>query len=78
MAAAIEKKFGITAKLKEGHNGIYEVTINGNVVYTNQGKFGQLPTNEEILGEIRKYKDPLPGGDITTTEVSSSSNQNVD
>jgi len=78
LAAAIEKKFGYTAKLKGGHNGIYEVTINGNVVYTNQGKCSQFPTNEEIIGDIRKYKDPLPGEDITTTEVSLSSNQNVD
>ena len=60
LAAAIEKEFGIIAKLKEGHNGIYEVAINGNVVYTNQSACGQLPTDEEIFQEIRKYKDPLP------------------
>lgn len=60
LAAAIEKKFGITAKLKEGHNSIYEVAINGNVVYTNQSACGQFPTDEEIFQEIRKYKDPLP------------------
>lgn len=61
LVAEIRKKFGITAKLKEGHEGIYEVTINGNVFYTNQGACGQLPTNEEILQVIRKYRAPLLG-----------------
>lgn len=60
LAAAIEKKFGIIAKLEEGHNGIYEVVVNGNVVYTNQSACGQFPTDEEVFQEIRKYKDPLP------------------
>ncbi len=69
LAAVIKKKFGITAKLIEGHNGIYKVTINSNVVYTNQGKCSQLPRNEVILGEIRKYKDLLPGEEITATEA---------
>lgn len=61
LVVEIRKKFGITAKLKEGHNGIYEVTINGYIFYTNQSACGQLPTNEDILQEIRKYRDPLLG-----------------
>ncbi len=64
LAAAIEKTFGITAELLEGHDGIYEVAINGHTVYTNQKKCGQLPEKEEILQEIRKYKDPLPEADM--------------
>lgn len=59
MAATIESEFGIIAELKEGHNAIYKVTINGNVVYTNQNRCGQFPTNEEILQEVRKYKNLL-------------------
>ena len=43
----------------EGHDGIFEVAINGNVVYTNQSVCSKLPENEEIFREIHKYKDPL-------------------
>jgi hypothetical protein len=64
LAAAIEAKFGLKATLNEGHNGIYEVTINGDVVYTNQGQCSQgLPTDEQIFEEIGKYTDPLPDVD---------------
>ncbi|TET80834.1 hypothetical protein E3J38_04910 [candidate division TA06 bacterium] len=60
MAAAIDKAFGITAKLKEGHGGIYEVAINDNVVYNKKEKGGRFPENEEIFREIRKYTNPHP------------------
>jgi hypothetical protein len=68
LAAAIEKTFGITAKLIEGHNGIYEVTVNKEIIYTNQGRCSQLPTDREILGKIRQYKESLPGEDLKMTE----------
>jgi hypothetical protein len=44
----------------EGHNGIFEVTINSKVIYTNQKQCGRLPTKEEVLHEISTYKDLLP------------------
>ncbi len=61
LAARIKDIFGITPQLVDGHNGIYAVTINGKVVVTNQGKCSGIPTDEEILQEIRKHKSPLPG-----------------
>ena len=61
LAARIKDIFGIASQLVEGHNGIYEVAINGQVVVTNQGKCSVIPTGEEILQEIRKQKSPLPG-----------------
>jgi hypothetical protein len=64
LAAAIEEKFGITPKLKEGHNDIYEVAINGDIFYTNQKECGRFPENKEIFQEISRYKDPLPGQDM--------------
>lgn len=69
LVAVIEKKFGISAKLIEGHNGIYEVNVNNKIVYTNHGRCGQIPTEGEILGKIRRYKEPLPGEDLKMTEV---------
>jgi hypothetical protein len=61
LAARIKDVFGIIPQLVDGHNGIYEVAINGKAVVTNQGKCRGIPTDEEILQEIRKHKSPLPG-----------------
>jgi hypothetical protein len=61
LAARIKGFFGITPQLVEGHKGIYEVSINGQVAVTNQGKCSGIPSDEEILQEIRKHKSPLPG-----------------
>jgi hypothetical protein len=61
LAARIKDIFGIIPLLVEGHNGIYNVSINGQVAVTNQGKCTGIPTDEEILQEIRKHTAPLPG-----------------
>lgn len=61
LAARIGDIFGISPQLLEGHNGIYEVAINGKVVVTNQGKCSGVPSDEAILQEIRKHLYPLPG-----------------
>jgi len=61
LAARVKDIFGITPRLVEGHNGIYEVAINGKVVVTNQGKCSGIPSDEAILQEIRKHQSPLPG-----------------
>ena len=60
LAARIKEIFGITPQLLEGHNGIYEVFINGQVIATNQGKCTGMPNEDEILSAVRKYKTPLP------------------
>jgi len=57
----IREIFGISPNLVEGHNGIYEVAIDGKVVVTNQGKCSGIPSDEEILQDIRRYHSPLPG-----------------
>ena len=36
LAGTIESAFNIKASLIEGHNGIYEVSVNGSTIYTNQ------------------------------------------
>jgi hypothetical protein len=61
LAARIKDIFGITPQLIDGHNGIYEVVIDGHVVVTNQGKCSGVPAEDEILSIVRKYKSPLPG-----------------
>ena len=57
------------APLQKGHDGIYEVTLNGDRIYTNQGKCSRLPTVGEVKGIIAKYVDPLPGEKLEMTEV---------
>jgi predicted Rdx family selenoprotein len=57
MAAEIRSRFGITPKLKEGHGGIFTVTIDDLVIYTNGGQCGCLPDNEEVLQRIGKYEE---------------------
>lgn len=69
LAAEIRKTFGVAVELLEGHDGIYEVTLNGDMVYTNQGKCSRLPTVGEVKGIIAKYVDPLPGEKLEMTEV---------
>jgi Rdx family len=51
LQAAIKNKYGITAVLKEGYGGIFEVSINDDVVYTNETTF-RFPTDEEIFEKI--------------------------
>ncbi len=51
MQAAIKEKYGITAALKEGVSGIFEVAIDRKTAYSNQATY-RFPTNEEIFEKI--------------------------
>ena len=51
MQAAIKSKYGMTAELREGVGGIFEVSIDGEVVYTNETTY-RFPTDEEIFEKI--------------------------
>ena len=55
MQEAIKTKYGITAGLKEGMGGIFEVSIDGRVVYTNETTY-RFPTDEEIFEKIDALK----------------------
>jgi hypothetical protein len=48
---AIKKKYGITAGLVEGMGGIFEVSIDGKLAYSNQTTY-RFPTDEEIFEKI--------------------------
>lgn len=61
LSAEFKKPFGVPAKLVEGHNSIYKVTLNEKILYTNHGQCGQLPTNELVLVARSKYKVRLLG-----------------
>lgn len=55
MQAAIKDKYGITARLREGAGGIFEVSIDGRTVYSNQKTY-RFPENEEIFAKIDAAK----------------------
>lgn len=61
LAARVKEVFGYSPRLIEGHNGIYEVSINGRVAATNQGRCRGVPSEDEILSVLRKQMEPLPG-----------------
>ena len=51
MQAAIKNKYGITANLREGVGGIFEVALQGKTVYSNLETY-RFPTDEEIFETI--------------------------
>ena len=53
MAAAIEREFSVQPVLQDGHGGIFEVTVDGGLVFTNRSQCGPLPQPDEILRLIR-------------------------
>jgi selT/selW/selH-like putative selenoprotein len=55
LQAAIKNKYGMTAELREGVGGIFEVSIDGKVVYTNETTY-RFPTDEEIFEQIDARK----------------------
>jgi predicted Rdx family selenoprotein len=55
LQAAIKAKYGITAALREGVGGIFEVSIDNDLVYTNQDTY-RFPTDEEIFAKIEEKK----------------------
>ena len=55
MQASIKDKYGITASLREGVGGIFEVFIGNKVVYSNQETY-RFPENEEIFEKIEAAK----------------------
>jgi len=55
LQAAIKDKYGITASLSDGVGGIFEVSIDDDLVYTNTTTY-RFPENEEIFEKIDAAK----------------------
>jgi selT/selW/selH-like putative selenoprotein len=53
LQAAIQKEFGITASLKGGHGGVFDVTLDGTLVYSKDETF-RFPTNDEVFAKVRE------------------------
>ena len=61
--------FGVRPQLIEGHNGIFEVLLNDQVIYTNQSACSRVPTIPEVLQEIGRRLKPLSGKEHRTMNV---------
>ncbi|NOS99494.1 MAG: SelT/SelW/SelH family protein [Phycisphaerales bacterium] len=51
MAEAIKKKHGIGVTMIEGRGGIFDVRVDGSLVYSKQ-QTGQFPEHAEILDKL--------------------------
>jgi selenoprotein W-related protein len=53
LAAAISEQFGVQSELIEGKNGIFDVVVDGDLVFSKH-KAGRFPQNDEILRMLEK------------------------
>ena len=55
MQTAIKDKFGTVATLVEGHGGAFEVTVDGQRIFSKLKTF-RFPEDEEILNKIARMQ----------------------
>jgi selT/selW/selH-like putative selenoprotein len=55
LQAAIKKEFGITASLKSGHGGVFDVTLDGRRIYS-KDETHRFPTDAEVFAKIRAHQ----------------------
>ena len=53
MAAAIKKEYGLESEFVGGHGGVFEVRLDGALVFTNAGRDCGIPEEEEVLSALR-------------------------
>jgi uncharacterized protein involved in outer membrane biogenesis len=72
LAASIKDHYEIEPVFVKGHDGIFEVSINGDRVYTNNSECSILPETSIILEEIRlAVGNPIkPLSSVTFQELS--------
>ena len=51
MAAQIEKAVGVVPELRKGQGGVFEVELNGRLIYSKK-QTGRFPAHQEILSQL--------------------------
>lgn len=71
LVAAIESTLRIKPTLVEGHDGIYEVSLGDELIYTNQSTCaGGFPEDQAIVNQLGQHLDIQPIiSDLTTDEI---------
>jgi predicted Rdx family selenoprotein len=54
LAAAIQKEFGIQTFVGQGMPGVFEVSLNGEIIYNSLQHQGKLPATEQVIHALRK------------------------
>jgi len=52
LAATIQREFGVQSELLEGSGGIFDVKVDGQLIYSKQAQ-GRFPQHDEIVDLIR-------------------------
>jgi hypothetical protein len=52
--------FGVQPQLVEAHDGIFEILLGSEVIYTNQSACRRVPTIPEALESVARRLEPLP------------------
>jgi selenoprotein W-related protein len=55
LAAAIKKSYGVEAKLIEGAGGIFDVKVDGKLIYSKHDT-GQFPEDSEVIRLLAAHK----------------------
>ena len=70
LAAAIESTLDLKVELIEGHDGIYEVSVDNEVVYTNMGQCSQgFPKDGQIVEQIGRLIGVTPDSRVSSSPV---------
>lgn len=51
----MEKEIGVRPKLIEGSGGVFEVTVDGDLVFSKK-KLGRFPEDDEVISILKKRK----------------------
>ena len=61
LVVAIESALDLDVELVEGHDGIYEVSVDNEVVYTNMSQCSQgFPSSDQIVEQIGRFIGVTP------------------
>ncbi|NQV25663.1 MAG: SelT/SelW/SelH family protein [Rhodopirellula sp.] len=55
MADAIKNATGIEAELVKGGGGVFDVVVNGNLIYSKH-QTDRFPTHDEILSQLKNCR----------------------
>ncbi len=53
MAAAIERESDLTSEFVGGRGGVFEVRLDGELVFTNQGRGCGVPGDDEVVEAVK-------------------------
>ena len=53
MAASLKKEFGVDAELIQGGGGIFDVKLDGKLIYSKH-EMGRFPEHDEVIDAVRE------------------------